>query len=56
MNLEQKIQSYGGALNMLRASNDRTVIFPGIPPEFTNWRDEQRAHEARARATRTSAQ
>ncbi|MEC8274806.1 MAG: aminomethyl transferase family protein, partial [Pseudomonadota bacterium] len=43
MNLEQKIQSYGGALNMLRASNDRTVIFPGIPPEFTNWRDEQRA-------------
>ena len=43
MNLEQKIQSHGGALNMLRASNDRTVIFPGIPPEFTNWRDEQRA-------------
>ena len=43
MNLEQKIQSHGGALNMLRASNDSTVIFPGIPPEFTNWRDEQRA-------------
>ena len=41
--LEDKIQASGGALSMLRASNDSTVIFPGIPPEFTNWRDEQAA-------------
>lgn len=43
MNLEQKINAAGGALNMLRGSNLGHVIFPGIPPEFTNWRDEQRA-------------
>ncbi|MCA8869207.1 MAG: aminomethyltransferase family protein [Rhodobacteraceae bacterium] len=42
-NLEQKIQASGGVLNMLRSSNLGPVIFPGIPPEFTNWRDEQRA-------------
>ena len=41
--LEDKINAAGGALPMLRSSNDSTVIFPGIPPEFTNWRDEQRA-------------
>ena len=41
--LEDKIRSSGGALAMLRASDIGTVIFPGIPPEFTNWRDEQRA-------------
>ena len=41
--LEDKINASGGALSMLRSSNDSTVIFPGIPPEFTNWRDEQRA-------------
>ena len=43
MNLEQKINSAGGVLNMLRSSNLGHVTFPGIPPEFTNWRDEQRA-------------
>lgn len=42
-NLDQKIQASGGVLNMLRSSDLGPVIFPGIPPEFTNWRDEQRA-------------
>lgn len=42
-NLDQKIQASGGVLNMLRNSDLGPVIFPGIPPEFTNWRDEQRA-------------
>ena len=41
--LEQKITASGGVLNMLRNSQLGPVIFPGIPPEFTNWRDEQRA-------------
>ncbi|MFT7134704.1 MAG: vanillate/3-O-methylgallate O-demethylase [Akkermansiaceae bacterium] len=41
--LEQKIDSAGGVLNMLRSSSLGHVIFPGIPPEFSNWRDEQRA-------------
>lgn len=42
-NLEAKIQAAGGALELLRDSDVGLVIFPGIPPEFTNWRDEQRA-------------
>lgn len=41
--LEQKIVAAGGVLHMLRDSQLGPVIFPGIPPEFTNWRDEQRA-------------
>lgn len=42
-NLEQRINASGGVLNMLRGSDLGHVVFPGIPPEFTNWRDEQRA-------------
>lgn len=42
-NLEEKIAAAGGILNMLRSSHLGPVIFPGIPTEFTNWRDEQRA-------------
>ena len=41
--LEAKITQAGGVLSMLRSSHLGPVIFPGIPPEFTNWRDEQRA-------------
>lgn len=41
--LEDKLLANGGALSMMRSSNLGSVIFPGIPPEFTNWRDEQRA-------------
>ncbi|MGY9022668.1 MAG: aminomethyl transferase family protein [Rhodobacterales bacterium] len=41
--LEDKIKAFGGALNMLRSSDLGSVTFPGIPPEFTNWRDEQSA-------------
>ena len=45
--LEEKIDAAGGVLNMLRASNLGHVVFPGIPAEFTNWRDEQNAwHDA----------
>ena len=45
--LQQKIDAAGGALNMVRSSASGLTIFPGIPPEFTNWRDEQRAwHES----------
>lgn len=41
--LEQKITAAGGVLAMLRASEQGHTIFPGIPAEFSNWRDEQRA-------------
>jgi glycine cleavage system aminomethyltransferase T len=47
INLQEKIDAAGGVLNMLRASAQGHMIFPGIPAEFTNWRDEQRAwHES----------
>jgi vanillate/3-O-methylgallate O-demethylase len=42
-NLEEKLVAAGGAVNMLRSSGYGSHAFPGIPPEFTNWRDEQRA-------------
>ena len=45
--LADKMAAAGGVLPMLRGSDLGHVIFPGIPPEFTNWRDEQRAwHES----------
>ena len=40
--LEQKIQSVGNPVDMLRNSQVGPYAFP-IPSEFTNWRDEQEA-------------
>src|SRR6478609_2352496 len=40
--LQQKMDQAGGPLPMLRTSRTGPYAFP-IPPEFTNWRDEQRA-------------
>jgi len=41
--LESLIADAGGAVPLLRSSNLGPYQFPGIPPEFTNWRDEVRA-------------
>lgn len=41
--LQDALDAAGGPINLLRSSQLGTTIFPGIPPEFTNWRDEQRA-------------
>ncbi len=41
--LEEAIEKAGGPINLLRTSNMGPHPFPGIPAEFTNWRDEQRA-------------
>ncbi|WP_158971146.1 aminomethyl transferase family protein [Chachezhania sediminis] len=41
--LQQKIDAAGSVLNMLRSSPLGHSVFPGIPAEFSNWRDEQRA-------------
>lgn len=41
--LEDRIRRAGDALTMLRTSPIGPFMFPGIPGEFTNWRDEQRA-------------
>ncbi len=42
-NLEQLLQDAGGPVTMLRNSKVGAYIYPVVAPEFTNWRDEQRA-------------
>lgn len=41
--LETLIGQAGGAVSMLRGSSIGPYVFPGIPPEFTNWQEEVRA-------------
>jgi glycine cleavage system aminomethyltransferase T len=41
--LETCIEEAGGPVALLRGSNIGPYVFPVIPPEFTNWRDEMRA-------------
>jgi vanillate/3-O-methylgallate O-demethylase len=43
-NLEEAIQASGGnVVRMLRNSQIGAYVYPVVAPEFTNWRDEQRA-------------
>jgi len=41
--LEAKINEHGNVVQMLRDSNVGMYVYPVVAPEFTNWRDEQRA-------------
>jgi len=41
--LEAKLQSAGNIAGMLRNSKIGAYIYPVVPPEFSNWRTEQRA-------------
>jgi len=41
--LEDLLQSAGNPANMLRNSQIGAYVYPVVAPEFTNWRDEQRA-------------
>jgi glycine cleavage system aminomethyltransferase T len=41
--LEDVIQSAGNPVDMLRNMQTGPNVYPGVPPEFTNWRDEQKA-------------
>jgi len=41
--LESLLQKVGNPVPMLRNSKIGAYIFPVVPPEFTNWRDEQLA-------------
>lgn len=41
--LETMIRNAGGAVPLLRSSSLGPYVFPGIPPEFTDYRDEVRA-------------
>src|ERR1700753_2308784 len=42
-NLEQLLQSAGNPVQMLRNSQIGAYVYPVVPSEFSNWRDEQRA-------------
>src|SRR5690606_1690803 len=42
-NLEEVLQQAGNPVHMLRNSKIGAYVYPVVAPEFTNWRDEQRA-------------
>lgn len=42
-NLEQLLQEHRSPADMLRNSQAGPNVYPGVPAEFTNWRDEQMA-------------
>lgn len=42
-NLEDVLNAAGNPVDMLRNSQIGAYIYPVVPPEFSNWRDEQRA-------------
>ena len=39
--LEEKLQAVGSAVEMARNSQIGPYVYPAVPAEFTNWRDEQ---------------
>jgi vanillate/3-O-methylgallate O-demethylase len=41
--LQDLIDQTGNAVKLLRNSQQGPMVYPGVPPEFSNWRDEQRA-------------
>ena len=41
--LEDLLGTVESPVELLRNSQTGANVFPGVPPEFTNWRDEQRA-------------
>src|SRR3712207_3729713 len=42
-NLEEKLKGEGNAVKMMRNSQIGAYVYPVVAPEFSNWRDEQRA-------------
>ena len=42
-NLEGVLKAAGNTVKMLRNSQIGAYVYPVVPSEFTNWRDEQRA-------------
>jgi glycine cleavage system aminomethyltransferase T len=42
-NLEELLRAGGGAVKVLRNSQTGPYVYPVVPAEFTNWRDEQYA-------------
>src|SRR5690242_17528976 len=42
-NLEEKLRANRDIVGMLRNAQTPPYIYPVVPPEYSNWRDEQRA-------------
>ena len=42
-NLQQALDAAGNPVDMLRNSQMGAYVYPVVPSEFTNWRDEQHA-------------
>src|SRR6516165_8007032 len=42
-NLEEALKASGNAVKMMRNSQIGAYVYPVVAPEFTNWRDEQKA-------------
>src|SRR6266849_5540466 len=42
-NLEALLQAAGNPADLIRNSQIGAYVYPVVPSEFTNWRDEQRA-------------
>src|SRR5690348_12643560 len=42
-NLEEQLQNSGNPVDLLRNSKIGAYVYPVVPSEFSNWRDEQRA-------------
>ena len=42
-NLEEVLQAAGNTVEYLRNMQSGPNVYPGVPPEFTNWRDEMQA-------------
>lgn len=41
--LEELLEAVASPVELLRNAQSGANVFPGVPPEFTNWRDEQQA-------------
>ena len=42
-NLEELLQSVGNPVDLLRNQQTGPNVYPGVPAEYTNWRDETQA-------------
>ena len=42
-NLEEVLQTVGNPVDLLRNQQTGPNVYPGVPAEYTNWRDEQQA-------------
>jgi syringate O-demethylase len=42
-NLEERLQATSSPIEMLRNAQAGPNVYPGVPPEYSNWRDEQLA-------------